>query len=82
MTAHTAQGRPVSYPTDRPEPSKAQQQVENKRLMAEYEAKNGKVETTPIVEHTVESLKATWCKGLKNGLSKGNSPGRPKKDQK
>lgn len=70
-------GPPNNYSVEPPAPSREDERKATKRAMDEYEAEHGAVVTSPIIKHTVESLKATYP-----SLSKGNSPGPHKKDKK
>lgn len=70
------------YSIDAPPPSKAQQQEENKRLMEEFEAKHGKVETDPIKPVTVQSIKDDNKRAFSGANKAGyKSPGRNRKDK-
>ncbi|MEE8289749.1 MAG: hypothetical protein V3R25_10095 [Nitrosomonadaceae bacterium] len=77
MTAQS-QGPSNSYPIDKPSTSKASESADIAAQMAEWEAINGDVETSPIKVYTVADLKPKF----RHTLSNGKSPGPHKKDKK
>ena len=67
--------RPPNMTPDKPDTKPSHDELAEQ--MADWEKKNGPVELSPIIKHTVESLRATY-----QTLSTGNSPGRPRKDKR